>query len=427
MRGSRPKFSLGYGVPLAGGLLLAAALSVPTTNYTAATTAAPQILTGVLHTPAGAALSGARVSVSATQDKGTKSIETLIGTGIASSDGSFRVLGALRNAPRSYNPDGTIQLQVEVSAPGMERTYFVNAKPPAPGSTAWTWGDVADDDVLDAGAIPGTSLATSALDTGNLGQAEAHKPLAGIDLTTTPVSTSAQTIKVGTQTVRLAASTVPSNCSNSWWATEASKYDQIRNVAVQHIATENRTTQDYKWYSTKSTELGIVVDEDISTSGGKVGGGMSYEKGSEKTSSTHPTYGSSFWNGHFNTSWRYKRQQFFCTYRNQFGEYRTVATSKHRYVPWNWTLGNGSVKDSHGFTCRSTARSQYAVSVATGTWQKLSGYFTVWGVKVTASQKATTGNELTMHKRKAYKYYYICGNASSDPGSSSAIWEQYRS
>lgn len=409
---------------LAVGSLAAAMLVGAHTTPRAAASATPQILAGHLTTPAGKPLAGAAVTVSVTRDEGDTSVETPIATTTSGPDGSYTLTGDLGNAPHSTNPDGTIQLQIDVNAPGETRTYFVNARPPAAGRTAWTWGDAADSAVLPSAAQAGVSRAAAAAADGLL-QAAAHKPLKGVDLKTLPVSRAGVTTATVAGRKITLANTSYSYCTHTWWTTE-SGHDIRRNVAVQHIATEDRAKQDYKWFTTKNTQLGIVVDEDISTSGGKVGAGFSYEKGTEKTSSTHPHFTTKFWTGHFNTEWRYRRQQMHCTYRNQYGEYHTMATKKHRYVPWNWTLGNSSAKDSRDFKCRSSTRSQYQISTATNTWQKLSGYFSIWGVKVTAEQKATTGDILTMTKRKGYKYFYICGNYSSDPGSSSAIWEQWR-
>jgi hypothetical protein len=152
--------NLVLGVALSTALLLGSGLTPTTTMSPAASedpapNGDPQLMSGSVVRPDGTPAKTADLTVYVETQTEFGSLSTPIAEGRTTPTGKFIIYGNLRDqrardavAEATRNPDDSVFLEVVVREGVDERYYNLDAVPPTAGKPDWTWGDVADPNLL---------------------------------------------------------------------------------------------------------------------------------------------------------------------------------------------------------------------------------------------------------------------------------------
>lgn len=101
-------------------------------------------MSGRLVAPEGSPVAGLDLVVRVERHVPGGTLNTPIARGTADGGGRFDLQGALGDAPRSANPDGSVTLEVMATDGTRSRFFTINATPPEPGQAGWTFNGTPD-------------------------------------------------------------------------------------------------------------------------------------------------------------------------------------------------------------------------------------------------------------------------------------------
>jgi hypothetical protein len=421
--------NLVLGAALSTALLLGSGLTATTTISPAASedpapNGDPQLMSGSVVRPDGTPAKMADITVHVETQTESGSLSTPIAKGRTTPTGRFIIYGNLRDqraqdavAEATRNPDDSVFLEVAVREGADERYYNLDAVPPTAGKPDWTWGDVADPNLL---------AAEAAADHNSL----ARKPLTNLVLPLGGPGADTMQGKVLTEqggplAEDLALMSHKADCSSTqisrWvWVSDTKK---TRWVPLHMETQRNRTSMKYVWNSTGKTKLQMVygVAGDFKGTAYKAGlsfsaenaTGISYSKtlGNANNTPTRARYSTTqaLW-----SVWRQKKQ---CanTYTDPnsgaftVGEWHDTTLRREKLRRWEGDVRTGEFGDYWYCNYDYRSRVDGPIEIKRDKTTVWGSYVEIAGLRVDGSQTNTAGHTLTIWPSGGFAKMAVCG------------------
>ena len=347
------------------------------------------VLRGVVRAPDGQPLAGARLAVGALHNLPGRTVVRMIDTAVADADGRYTFTGALPQKV-SGNPDGTVTLQIDVFGGGREKTFNLDVRPPAAVGARWE------------------TAKTTAAPSMTLGMAGGW--------TTAALKQAARTFTTDGARIATAGSSCPGPNSFETWLT--TKTSTRRYVPIQQIRLRNRATMSYSWSTTARTKMQVAYAGAYS----HYAGGLAFSWSHDRSTGYGPArVRTSYWAGHLEVQWRYRKQRQACSRPD--GSY--TYTGKTRWHPAHWTGGNQRDRDSAVgmWRCKRGTKTKVRDQIwaARTTTSRVGGEFSIAGVSLDATQANSSNHRLRIIARPGRRAW-ICGS-NRDPIYASRVKE----
>jgi hypothetical protein len=428
MRFQRQETNLVLGSALSVALLLGSGLTATTTIAPAASEdPAPndgrQLMSGTVVRPDGTPAKMADITVHVETQTEFGSLSTPIAEGRTTPTGKFIIYGNPRDqrardavAEATRNPDDSVFLEVAVREGADERFYNLDAVPPTTGRPDWTWGEVADPNLLSPDA---------AADHNSLARRPLRNlvfPLGGTGSDT--IQGEVLTETGGPLAEDLALMGHKKDCSSAdkqrWvWVADTGR---ARWIPLHMETQRNRSSMKYKWNSTGKTKLQMVygVAGDFKGTAYKAGfsfstenaTGVSYTKtlGNANNTSTRARYSTTRakW-----SIWRQKKQcqsyYYDSTGSLRWRDWHDTTLRRDRMRKWEGDVRTEQVGDYWNCNYNYRAKVDGEIEIKRDKTTVWGSYVGLAGLELDASQTNTAGHTLTIWPSGGFAKMAVCG------------------
>lgn len=430
----RVRTNIATGAVLTSGLMVAGLLNAPAAlvNVHQATTAGPQLVSGVVVDENGEPVQAADIEVYIEDRRAEGDWMTKIADGHTNPHGKFLIHGNLaRKVARTVHHDDTVTLQVNVND-GIDTKHFdLDVLPPAPskGRPDWSWGPVVDSGLLPETAAPAAQEhAGDALDLKlRMGTENAPAPdgISPEDVGAAGPETDQPAAEDGEGLALMSHGSCDGYYLWKWIKdTATNNTKEKRYVPAMQIGQFNRSEQNFGWRTTNNTSLMIAYTGAGTVSGAPYQGGFSKvteESASKEADLNFPVPKDGEWLGFAKQRWIYQKQKQVCVegYTSAkdgvFIESGRYDTKHRRYKPRSWELGSQKAENGKTWGCTDDWHKTVIAgktSITNGKTARYNGWFSIANVKLDVTQ---VENDQTWFNIKpvGFEEAAICGKGNA--------------
>lgn len=418
-------------------VICAGLMSVDPQMQSATAGVAPRLLSGTVVGESLLPLGGAQVIVRVEKDETfptnlTRQYE--IARTTTDEQGNFE-LSANLDAPATVFEDGSVRLEIMTVAADKVRRYLLSATPPSSTAQHWTWPSAPDAQIMDPHSSarpqemvgqPITDLAFRIAEGESVAMNTSGESIQSPDIvdsgteasdTEDQIDTLSDSLTKASGTtaaVDLARTVSDPACSGYW---EPMGVFRARQVPVHWNFLANRSKVKFEWGTTQKTRMEVGY----AGTGSNYAGGFSASTQNESSANLTKSWDGPYTKRFFAVQWKYEKQRFYCI-KYEVG---AVDSGERRWVPHHWTTGTSSIASEYDFTCSNANKVRITadeVRIANNRSVTFSGFFSIAGVKLDATQSYETRHVNHWILKTGHSYFDMCGNGA-DPGAASIAKE----